>query len=137
MIAMTQDHPTEALRFLDRALEANPDFLEARQYRALLMARLGQAEPARREVNRCLGRDPRSGATLYVAACVASQASKSLADPRAAEQALDLLEKARLQGADITKAAADPDLEPLRAHPRFNQLLAAAPRTDSKNVAHE
>ena len=42
MIAMGRDHRADALGYFDRALEANPNFSEARQYRAVLLARLGQ-----------------------------------------------------------------------------------------------
>jgi tetratricopeptide (TPR) repeat protein len=116
------------LGYFDRALEANPSFSEARQYRAVLLARLGQWVQARQEINRCLERDADSGIALYAAACVASLASKGLADPVAADQAVAFLQKARARGADVAKAATDPDLEPLRTHPGFKSLF------DSKSI---
>jgi eukaryotic-like serine/threonine-protein kinase len=123
MIAMGRDHRAQALGYFNRALEAKPDFSEARQYRAILLARLGQWARAREEINRCLERDADSGMALYAAACVASLASKALADPAAADQAVMFLEKARAHGTDVNKAATDPDLEPLRAHPGLKRLL--------------
>ena len=123
MIAMGRDHLADALGYFDRALEANPGFSEARQYRAVLLARLGQWAKARQEINRCLERDADSGMALYAAACVASLASKALSDPAAADQAVAFLEKARARGADVAKATTDPDLEPLRSHPGFKRLF--------------
>ena len=72
MIAMGRDHRADALDYFDRALEANPKFSEARQYRAVLLARLGQWNSQRdRRSNRCLEYDA-DWEALYAASCVAS-----------------------------------------------------------------
>ncbi|HXG10348.1 MAG TPA: protein kinase, partial [Gemmataceae bacterium] len=123
MLAMAQDRSAEALRFFDRALEADPGFLEARRYRAVLLARTGSLERASQDINWCLEREPRSGATLYAAACVAARAGQRLLDPGLTDQALNLLERALADGIDTQRAAQDPDLAGLRDHPRFKQLL--------------
>jgi len=124
MLAMSQGRNEEALRSFDRALEANPGLVEVRPYRALLRARSGDWARAGEDINRCLERDSTDGSTLYVAACVASLASRSLSSVKAADQAIELLEKAVAGGVDPAKAATDPDLAALQAHPRFRRLLA-------------
>jgi hypothetical protein len=109
---------TVARRFFDRALEANPDFLEARRYRAVLLARQGAWDQATRDINGCLDRQPRSGETLYAAACVAARAAEAAPSPRALNQAFDLLERAWSLGSG-RRAHEDPDLAVLRRDPRF------------------
>jgi len=123
MLAAGQGHSAEALRCFDLALEGTPDFVEARRYRAVILARTGEWRRASEEINRCLERDSGDGSTLYAAACVASLASKQLSDPRAAQQAIEFLERAKMSGGDIAKAATDPDLESIRELPRFQRLL--------------
>jgi tetratricopeptide (TPR) repeat protein len=123
-LAMARNDLTTALDFFDRTLKAKPDLLEAMQYRAIALARLGQFEKAEKEINHCLGLDAENGATLYAAACVASLASNARRDSNAAAQACSFLEKARSHGVDLSKAATDPDLEPLRPHPRFKTVLS-------------
>ena len=90
----------------------------------MLLARTGDWARAGEDINRCLERDSNDGSTLYVAACVASLASRSLSSVKAADQAIELLEKAVARGVDPAKAATDPDLAALGAHPRFRRLLA-------------
>ncbi len=124
MLAMSQGRNEAALRLFDRALEANPGLVEVRRYRAVLRARTGDWARAGEDINRCLERDSTDGSTLYVAACVASLASRTLSSVKAADQAIELLEKAVARGVDPAKAATDPDLAALQAHPRFRRLLA-------------
>ena len=76
-LAMNRGDLGSALRFFDRALEANPDFIEARRYRAVLLSRQGDWDRATRDINWCLDREPRSGETLYAAACVAARAAEA------------------------------------------------------------
>ncbi len=126
MLLADEGRETEALGFLDRAVEANPGFLEARRCRAVLQARRGNLDPASREINACLAQAPDSGSILYAAACVSAWESKKSPDPEAAKrsatQAIVLLEKAFAHGYGQDKAAKDPDLTALRDDPKFRQL---------------
>jgi tetratricopeptide (TPR) repeat protein len=124
MLAMSQGRNEEALRSFDRALEASPGLVEVRRYRAVLRARIGDWARAEDDINRCLERDSNDGSTLYVAACVASLASRSLSSVKAADQAIELLEKAVAHGVDPAKAVNDSDMVALQEHPRFKRLLA-------------
>jgi tetratricopeptide (TPR) repeat protein len=115
----------EALRFLDRALETDLHFLEARRYRALLGARAGRLENAGKDINSCLEqeRTPTTD-TLYAAACIAVRVMDKFPTQRMTEQALSLPEKALAQGYPADRASRDVDLGPIRKHPEFVRLLA-------------
>jgi tetratricopeptide (TPR) repeat protein len=118
MLAMNRGDLASARRCFDRALEANPGFLEARRYRAVLLSRQGAWDQATRDINWCLDRQPSSGETLYAAACVAARAAEAAPSPRALDQAFDLLERAWSLGSG-RRAHEDPDLAALRRDPRF------------------
>jgi serine/threonine protein kinase/Tfp pilus assembly protein PilF len=122
MLAALRDDLPEAVRHFDRALEAHPGYVDARRYRAVLRARQGDFAKATQDINWCLEREPRHGATLYAAACVAARAAEQTSDPSAVAQALDFLEKALLHGHGRERVADDPDLACLRRHPTFRQL---------------
>jgi serine/threonine protein kinase/tetratricopeptide (TPR) repeat protein len=126
MLAMRQERLDEALRFFDRAVEANPGFVEARRYRGVLLARLGDWDRASSDVNWCLERDPKSGPTLYAAACVAARAAGATGNRSALVQALNLLQHALTQGAGLEEADTDPDLASIRQQPEFRRLLSQA-----------
>jgi serine/threonine protein kinase/tetratricopeptide (TPR) repeat protein len=129
MIAMRQGNADEALAFFDGAERANPDFMDARRYRAILLARTGALERATQEINACLQKEPHGGATLYAAACVAALAAEKLSAPRLVEEALDLLRRAATNGADLSAAADDPDLAALRGSPEFGRLVEGATKS--------
>src|SRR5207249_962530 len=116
-LAMDRRDLGMALRFFNQALEANPGFLEARRYRAVLLSRQGDWARATRDINGCLDREPRSGETLYAAACVAARVAEAFPSPRAFDEAFDLLERARSLGSG-QRANQDPDLTVLRRDPR-------------------
>src|SRR5262249_44596760 len=61
MLAMKGGRLEEAVACFDRAVEAAPDFIEARRYRAIALARRSAWEPAGRDIHWCLDRDPDSG----------------------------------------------------------------------------
>ncbi len=126
MLAAQRDRIDEALQWFDQALHADPDFVEARRFRAVLLARGGSIEKAFDDVNLCLAREPNSGATHYAAACVAAQAMnhRPAAAKAASSQALLLLARALELGYGRDRAAADPDLAPLRPSPDFIRLLS-------------
>lgn len=123
MLAMTRGDNRQALREFDRALAIDPDQLDSHRYRAILLARRGEWQLATREVNQCLEREPRSPASLYAAACVVALAHAADHSAATARQALDLLDRAVAEGADLTRAADDPDLASIRLHPRFTRLV--------------
>lgn len=123
LIDAEQGRLQEAIKLFDRALEVQPEFREARRFRAILRARVGNVEGASQDINACLDRESGNGATLYAAACVAALAWKQTLDPAVAKQALFFLEKAFGQGYGRDKAAEDPDLAALRENPLFKELL--------------
>jgi tetratricopeptide (TPR) repeat protein len=127
MLLAEEGKDMEALGFLNRAVEASPDFLEARRCRAVLQARRGNLDAAGQEINACLARAPGSGPVLYAAACVAAWAAQKASGPaqarQARAQALALLEKAFACGYGRDRAAKDPDLQSLHADPSFARLL--------------
>jgi serine/threonine protein kinase/Tfp pilus assembly protein PilF len=141
MLAMAEGELAAARRSFDRAVAADPEFAAARRYRAIVLARLGEAGPARADVEWCLARRPgvwgrsapndaERGESLYAAACVAAlAASRRGADSSAplggaaVAEAIDLLEQAARAGVGMERAAKDPDLAALRPHARFRALL--------------
>ncbi len=124
MLAVEHGRLAEGIKWLGKALDNSPSFLEARRHRAILFARLGKFVEAMADINWCLEQDPRGGATHYAAACVAALNLAQTHDPSAADQALDRLRAALKQGHGQDKAADDPDLAALRKDPRFARVLA-------------
>jgi tetratricopeptide (TPR) repeat protein len=90
----------------------------ARRYCALASARLGDRERARGEAAFALRLEPERADIAYMAACTHSLCGDT-------DKALDLLETAVRKGyQDLWWARADPDLDPLRGIPRFNEIMA-------------
>ena len=58
MLAMARGEDATALRDFDRALEADPGQIEARRYRAIVLARRGDWDAATREINRAWSASP-------------------------------------------------------------------------------
>jgi tetratricopeptide (TPR) repeat protein len=118
----------EAITCFDEVLQWHPAFVDARRFRAVLLARRGDLTGASQDINRCLEMEPQAGITLYAAACVlalAAEQSKGPAVPKQLEdQALSLLQKALAQGYGHDSAATDPDLRALRHRSEFAALLA-------------
>jgi tetratricopeptide (TPR) repeat protein len=129
MLAERDKREEEALGHYNRALEAAPDFAEARRCRAVLRARRGDAAGAEADAGECLRHDAPSGATWYAAACVAALAAEH-AGPFAgrpeAERALQRLREALARGYGLAQAEEDDDLAALRGRPEFRALLAEA-----------
>ncbi len=127
LVDAEQGRLRDALASFDRALEANPAFTDARRFRAVLRARVGDLAGATQDINGCLEREPQSGAALYAAACVAARAWEQTLDPAAARQAVQFLKLAFTHHYGRDRAAADPDLHALREHPEFKKLLEERP----------
>jgi adenylate cyclase len=108
----------ESLARCQRQLEAKPESALAAYTGALALANLGERERALEWSRRALAIEPDDHMTLYNVACV--YAELGLFD-----DAVDLLERA-MPGASAHRQEwlrQDPDLRPLRDHPRFVALL--------------
>jgi serine/threonine protein kinase/Flp pilus assembly protein TadD len=116
-----QGQPHAGLRRFSEAIDARPDFLEARRFRAVLLARKGRGEEAGKDIEFCLVRQPEDGMTLYAAACV--QALLGCGNEAMAEQAIDLLRRAFARGYGREKAAEDEDLKSLRGRKDYQDLV--------------
>jgi serine/threonine protein kinase/tetratricopeptide (TPR) repeat protein len=130
MILAQTGRDRDALAFFNRAIGAAPNFVEARRFRAVILARCGDFDTASQDINWCLEREPDGGATLYAAACVAAHAARKATDPGAARlaanQAITFLEKAFGHNYGRDKAATDPDLKSLQGDREFQELLQRA-----------
>jgi serine/threonine protein kinase/Flp pilus assembly protein TadD len=113
--------PDAGLRQFDEAVEALPDFVEARRFRAVLLARKGRAEAAFKDINFCLDKQRDNGMTLYAAACVCALAGGG--DEAMSRQALDFLRRAFARGYGRDKVAEDDDLKSLRGRQDFRDLI--------------
>jgi serine/threonine protein kinase/regulator of sirC expression with transglutaminase-like and TPR domain len=117
------NQPEPALNVLDTALTLYPDFVPALAGRGVLRARLGRRDAALHDARAALGLD-HGATTVYQAACVYALTSKQ--EPADRPEALRLLAEAvRKEGAWLAVARRDPDLEPIRGHPGFRDLLQA------------
>jgi adenylate cyclase len=98
----------------------HPDYSSPAQSVALALAELGEYERAKDWAARALAIDPDDLLALYNIACVYSQVGEF-------DQAIELLEKVLpYTDASPAKRASlqhDPDLDPIRADPRFQKLL--------------
>ena len=108
------------LRRFDEALDLRPDFVEARRFRAIVLARKGRGETALKDINFCLGKEP-NGMTLYAAACVTALVGRG--NEEMAQQAIAFLHKAFAAGYGRDKAAEDDDLTSLRLRKDFRELI--------------
>ena len=108
----------EALRRAQRELERHPDNTRAAYLGGSMLAALGETERAREWLSRALAIEPDDLFTLYNVACGYAQ----LGD---LDSAIELLERALPSALEETKAwlRHDSDLDPLREHPRFVELL--------------
>ncbi len=106
-----------ALHLVERRLDRHPDDPRALYLGAGALCRLGDRERSREWARRALAMDPDDSGVLYNVACVFSL----LGD---LDEAIDCLEKVFRGGStQIEWIEHDPDLEPLRNHPRFRALL--------------
>lgn len=116
--------PAEAVRTLDQLLAVFPDDAKALVGRGVVQARLEKYDAALADAKRAVALR-RDAETTYGAACAFALAAR--ADGDHAKPALALLSEALLLDPRRAKLAhQDDDLAPLRTHPQFRTLLAAA-----------
>jgi serine/threonine protein kinase/Tfp pilus assembly protein PilF len=113
--------PRGALAHLEKALESNPNLIDALQLRALIRAR--QSDRAALDDADRLVESP-TPHRLYNAACAVAILSEVTRDPRLLSHASELLGRAVRAGCPPDEARYDPDLKILRDDPRFKQVFA-------------
>jgi eukaryotic-like serine/threonine-protein kinase len=113
----------EAIAVLDKALHIRPDYVPARSGRGVLLARLGEREPALADAREVLRRDS-SPRTIYEVACVYALTAKENPDDKL--EAFRLLATALRQGFGHEFIETDDDLLALRSSPEFTRLVEAA-----------
>lgn len=106
-----------ALQMLDDLIERRPTDVRLRSRRAVALARSGNLEAAREDVD--VVRRAGTGGDLYTLFRLA--VSEELGGQR--EQALTALSEALQSGFSLSDVRLEPDLVELRADPRFHQLL--------------
>jgi adenylate cyclase len=97
-----------------RHLDVHPDSGRAYYLGAGALYTLGALEEADAWAERALAIDPTDGSTLYNVACYYAQCGQ-------VEKAFDCLSRGGIHS--VAWMEHDPDLEPLRADPRFDELL--------------
>jgi serine/threonine protein kinase/Flp pilus assembly protein TadD len=106
-----------AVRIIEQYLELNPGDARALYLGAIDLCYLGDRERSRDWADRALAVDPDDAAVLYNVACAYNQLGLQ-------DMALDCLEKATLNGAaNRGWMENDPDLDSLRALPRFQAMF--------------
>jgi serine/threonine protein kinase/Tfp pilus assembly protein PilF len=114
----------EGLKIMDRVVRLYPDFSEARAGRAVLLARMGQRDEARAEIQKALVL-PGDATIFYQAACVYSLTSTERAGDL--DEALEFLRRALRSGfRDFAVIDADRDIAALRRHREFKATIDAA-----------
>jgi TolB-like protein/Flp pilus assembly protein TadD len=109
----------EALAVAERHMELNPDDPRAATMRAVALCRLGRVDEGLAWAERALEIDPEDAGVRYNAACLFSVAGRP-------GRALECLEDAARVGFGNREwLLRDPDLDGLRDHPRFQELLAS------------
>ena len=102
----------------EEALRLHPEGSRPAQLGAGVLAWLGEREDAIRWIERALWIDPSDAQAQYNAACAWALLGE-------VERALDVLEGWAKQGGVLARnwLERDPDLDPLRSHPRYAELL--------------
>jgi TolB-like protein/Flp pilus assembly protein TadD len=106
-----------ALEVAEKHMELNPDDPRAATMRAVSLCRLDRPEEGLAWAKRALEIDPDDAGVRYNVACLFSLEGKT-------EEAMRCLEEAVEKGfGNKDWFQKDPDLEPLREHPRFRALM--------------
>jgi adenylate cyclase len=111
-----------ALERTERAVAKDPTNSHALAAGANALAMLGDKHRAREWMQRALAFDPNNLSMRYNLACALVQ---DLGDPDAALDMLDPYFERVTSSTFIRHLEADPDLDPIREHPRFEEMLAA------------
>jgi adenylate cyclase len=107
----------EALQVVEKHMELNPDDPRAATMRAVALCRLGRPQEGLDWAEKALEIDPDDAGVRYNVACLYSLEGK-------VDEAIRCLEEAFEQGFRNKEwFEKDPDLEPLRADPRFQRLF--------------
>lgn len=121
--------PEDAIRYArlglkraEEALRLHPESSKPAQQGAIVLAFLGECDRAKEWLARALAIDPDDVNARYNAACVYSQLGEL-------DRAIDLLKLCLPQVGPDQKLwfRNDSDLDPLRTHPRYHELLALVP----------
>jgi adenylate cyclase len=116
-----EDARRRSLEAADRTLKNTPDDVRALYMSGTLLVRTGEKEKGRARLDQAVALRPTDYAVLYNAACGYAAAGEL-------EAALDLLDRAVGTGKGFRAwIEHDPDLDPLRSLPRFEQILARLP----------
>ncbi len=107
----------ETLRVVEKHMELNPDDPRAATMRAVSLCRLGRPEEGLIWAEKALEIDPNDPGVRYNVGCLYSLEGKVEEAIRCLEEALG----AGFQNKEWFKN--DPDLDPLRDHPRFQSLI--------------
>ena len=109
------------LKRAEDALRLHPEASDPAQLGAATLAALGENERAQEWLARALAIDPDDNNVRYNAACTYALLGRT-------DQAIDLLEASlpTLRGHLKTWFQTDPDLDSIRAHPRYGRLLQLA-----------
>jgi adenylate cyclase len=107
-----------ALVVVERHMELNPDDARAATMRAVALCRLGRTDEGFKWAERALYADPEDAGVRYNVACLYAVGG-------APDRAMDCLELAVSAGfGNRDWLERDPDLDPVRASPRFAELLS-------------
>ncbi len=111
-----------ALERAERIVARDPDNGSAMSFGVGALAALGEPERAREWMERATLLDPDNFNMRYNFACMLVDEMRDF------EAALDLLEPGfeSIRSEALRWAKADPDLDGIRAHPRFRAMVAAA-----------
>jgi serine/threonine protein kinase/Flp pilus assembly protein TadD len=124
---------TDALGVLDRLLRVYPTFQKALTGRAVLHARLGNAEQSLADIEAVVRtRQPIPGELMFQVASAYSLCSKDR--PELRQQALHWLVRAIASGYGAAKLDTDPDLAPLREDPEFAVIRRTAWLLQGKRI---